>query len=345
MNKDEIIKDIRIISYMTVFILIFMILIGSIFIIGPINKVNSFEVNEDSIRYIKGEGVIVKGNDKVRLYNSKKGEAEELGLDEYIVGVVAAEMAADFDVEALKAQAVAARTFYFSKRISSCKNAKGGEICDTTHCQVYMSKEERLSNWKSSDGDKNWQKIVDAVSSTKGEVLVYDGEIVMYPQFFSTSSGKTEDAVDVFSNDVPYLKSVDSSGEETSKDFETVKEINIDEFINTINKSYSGAKVKKGDIATQIKINSRTTGGAVKDITVGEVNISGVDYRKIFDLKSANFNIEFGSSTVKINCKGYGHGVGMSQRGANVMGKEGKKYGDILTHYYTGVEIEKVKYE
>ncbi|MGG7176916.1 stage II sporulation protein D [Clostridium paraputrificum] len=345
MNKDEIIKNIKIISYMTMFIFIFMILIGSIFIIAPIDKVNSFEVSEDSIKYIKGEGVIVKGSDKVKLYNSKRNEIQEMDLEDYIVGVVAAEMAADFDLEALKAQAVAARTFYFSKRLSPCKNSKGGDICDTTHCQVYMSKEERLANWKSSDGDKNWNKITEAVSSTKGEVLVYDGSIVLYPQFFSTSSGKTEDSVDVFSSDIPYLKSVDSLGEETSKDYETVKEIKIDDFIGKINKSYPNAKVSKEKLLSQVKIDSRTTGGSAKEIILGEVKISGVEFRKIFELKSANFNIEFASDIVKISCKGYGHGVGMSQRGANVMGKEGKKYTDILLHYYSGVGIEKVKYE
>lgn len=108
----------------------------------------------------------------------------------------------------MKAQAVAARTFYMSKRNNPNKEEKekGAEICDTTHCQVYMSKDERISKWSKSEAGSNWEKIQKAVLDTKGQVLTYDGSVLEYPQFFATSSGKTEDAKDVFSMDVPYLK-------------------------------------------------------------------------------------------------------------------------------------------
>ena len=163
------------------------------------------------------------------------------------MGVVASEVPASFNEEALKAQAIAARTFYMNKRNNPCKDAKnkGAEICDTTNCQVYMSKEERITKWSSSEAESNWNKIQKAVLDTKGQVLTYENSVLEYPQFFATSSGKTEDAKDVFSIDVPYLKSEESKGEEIAPKYKTTIEIPINEFINKINAKYSTANVKK----------------------------------------------------------------------------------------------------
>ena len=338
-------NDIKAIMGMTLFIVTFMIVTCSILLINTNNNGNSFKIDEGSISYINGEGVVIEGDDTVKVYNSNSGKIEEYNLEDYIIGVVSSEMPAAFDIEAIKAQAVAARTFYFSKRLQKCPKAKGAEICNTTHCQVYMSKEKRFSEWgNSSKAEEYWNKICEAVEATKGQVLVYDDSIVMYPQFFSTSWGKTEDAKEVFSNDIPYLKSIDSPGEEKSKKYETNKDISISEFIRIVNRNYPKAKLSTSNVKSNTNIISRTESGAVKEIKVGGEVISGIDFRKMFDLNSANFKIEFKNKTVSIFCKGYGNGVGMSQFGADAMAKEGKKYDEILKHYYSGVQIEKIKY-
>ncbi|WP_341480436.1 stage II sporulation protein D [Clostridium cibarium] len=343
MHIREMLNKFKVIFAMTGFIICFLVLFCVIFVIKP-NIINQYKIDDHSIKYIKGEGIEVKGTDKVKMYDTKKQQIVELNLEDYVAGVVAAEMPADFGDEALKAQAVAARTFYFSRRLSPCEEAHGAEICNSTHCQVYMSKEDRMNNWSKSEGEKNWNRILNAVNSTKEEVLVYEGEIAKHPQFFAISSGKTENSEDVFADNVPYLKSTDSHGEEIAKKFETVTEVKNGEFLSKIKKKYPKVKLDEKNLKSSISILSRTDGGGVKEIKIDSITISGVEFRKIFNINSANFTLEFGSSSIKIDCKGYGHGVGMSQWGANVMAKEGKGYTEILKHYYNGIEIEKIKY-
>jgi stage II sporulation protein D len=218
-------------------------------------------------------------------------------------------MPANFNEEAIKAQAVAARTYYFSKRLSPCSEAEGSDICNSTHCQVYISKEERMEGWAKSESENNWKKITSAVEATKGQVLIYNGDIVKYPQFFATSSGKTESAVDVLSDEVPYLQSIDSPGEEIAPKYETSIDIKMAELVNKINKVYPKANLTTGTAALKISIAARTDGGGVKEIKLGEESISGVKFRELLGLNSANFILEFSKDSVKISCKGYGHGV------------------------------------
>lgn len=306
---------------------------------------SGFKLTDSTV--IKNSGLSFMNNEKVKIYRREKNTVEELDLEEYIKGVVASEMPANFDEEALKAQAVAARTYYMNKRINQCKDAesKGAEICDSTHCQVYMDKEERMSKWIKKDSESNWSKIDEAVESTKGEVLTYDGAILEYPQFFAVSSGKTEDALDVLSMSVPYLKSTDSKGEEVAPKYETTFSMSLDEFINKIKSSYNDIKLSKNNLKNSIEVESYTEGGSVKEIKVGDKIISGIDLRKILNLNSTNFKISFKNNDIIFLCKGYGHGVGMSQWGANAMAKSGDKYSDILKHYYSGVDIEKIQYK
>lgn len=345
MNREHALKDIRVIGGMTLIIMAFLIIIPMILIKTPLSGLNPFSLNSDSVKYKKGDGIYVEGKDVVKVYNTTTKKIEEIELEDYVIGVVAAEMPANFEVEALKAQSVAARTYYFSKRLNPCTQGNGAEICNSTHCQAYITKEDRISKWASSEAEANWQKISDAVNGTKGQVLVYDGEILKYPQFFSTSSGKTESSIDVFASDVPYLKSVESPGEEISNRYEILKNIPLTSFVDTINNKYSDAKVTSGNIKNEVVILSKTEGGAVKEIKLGNKTIKGTEFRTLFSLNSANFTIDYSGSEVIIKCMGYGHGLGMSQWGANVMGKAGSKYDDILLHYYTDVDIELVKYK
>ena len=181
------------------------------------------------------------------------------------------------------------------------------------------------------------------MEATAGQVLIYNDELVENPKYFSVSAGKTENSVDVFSDDVPYLKSTDSPGEEAAPKYESNVEMKKSQFIKTINNSNPDAKLDNNNI-NSIKIISRTEGEGVKEISLGNINVSGVEFRKLFNLNSTDFNIEINSDVIKIECKGYGHRVGMSQWGANAMAKEGKSYEEILKHYYTGVEIGKVQF-
>lgn len=338
------------ITFIMTFIILFIMISLPIMFLNSNKSDNNmsssgFKLNDSTV--IKNSGLSVMNNEKVRIYRRDKNTVEDLDLEEYIKGVVASEMPANFDEEALKAQAVAARTYYMNKRINKCKDAesKGAEICDSTHCQVYMDKEERMSKWSKKDSESNWSKINEAVESTKGEVLTYDGAILEYPQFFAVSSGRTEDALDVLSMNIPYLKSTDSKGEEVAPKYETTFSMSLDEFINKIKSSYNDIKLSKNSLKNSIEIQSYTQGGSVKEIKIGNKIISGIELRKILNLNSTNFKISFKNNDIIFLCKGYGHGVGMSQWGANAMAKSGDKYSDILKHYYSGVDIEKIQYK
>lgn len=339
-------KDVRLITNMTLFIFVVLI-ISPLALLGiGGDKINPFDISSNNI-VKRSEDIIFPLDGKIKLYNRDKDILEEIDLEEYIMGVVASEMPASFEEEALKAQAIAARTFYMNKRNKPCKDAekKGAEICDSTHCQVYMDKKERIDSWNKKQAESNWSKIEKAVEDTKGQVLTYDGEVLEYPQFFAISSGKTEDAKDVFSYNIPYLKSEESKGEEIAPKYKTSIAISISEFVNKINEKYPKVKASKNNIQSLLKIKNYTEAGGVKEIQIGDENIKGTDFRQLFGLNSTNFTLEFIDNSVTVNCTGYGHGVGMSQWGANVMAKNGSNYEEILKHYYNGIEIQQIKYK
>lgn len=337
-------ENIKIITIMTLIIVSILVLLPVFFLGEGKESTSVFNLNSENI--IKSSEITFPMNGKVKVYHKKDDKVEELDLEDYIMGVVASEVPANFNEEALKAQAVAARTFYMNRRNNPCKDAKtkNAEICDTTNCQVYMSKAERVSKWSKSEAESNWTKIQKAVLDTKGQVLTYENSVLEYPQFFAVSSGKTEDAKDVFSVNVPYLKSEESKGEEIAPKYKTTLEVSISEFINKINSEYKNANLKKGNLSSAIKIESYTEGGSVKEIKIGGETIKGTEFRTLFNLNSTNFKLDFGDKSIKINCTGYGHGVGMSQWGANAMAKNGSLYDEILKHYYKGVEIQEIKY-
>ena len=337
--------NIRLILVMTIIIISMLILLPLVFLDNGIStNSNKFELNNDNI--IKNSAIQFPQDGKVKLYNSESNKVYEIDLEDYIMGVVASEMPANFDEEAIKAQAVAARTFYINRRNNKCSNASShnGEICDTVHCQVYMDKDKRLSLWNKKDAEKYWDKIEKAVMDTKGQVLTYNGEVLEYPQYFAVSFGKTEDAEDVLSMDIPYLKSADSIGEEIAPKFKSNKQMSIEEFISEIKKKYPDVDIKAKNINDIIYVEKYNKSGSVNAIRVGRNSIKGTEFRKLFNLNSTYFTLDIRDDIVTMSCTGYGHGMGMSQWGANVMGKNGYTYIDILKHYYSGIEIEKLEY-
>ena len=307
------------------------------------NSVVKSEENKEIIKYVSLPKI-----SKVKVFMSKENTIKELDLEVYVAGVVAAEMPAAFGIEALKAQAVASRTYALAHVTklggSPCKNGNGADLCDTVHCQVYMTKSERIKLWNEDGKDKGaelWKKIEAAVEGTAGKVLTYNNTLVMEPYYFATSSGKTENSEEVFSNSVPYLKSVESPGEERAKYFKSSKTFKYTELSQIINNNYNNANVTSANIKRQITVIDRTEAGSVKNIKVGSLTMTGSKFRTMLGLKSSNFEIKFNLNEIEVDCSGYGHGVGMSQWGADAMAKDGKNYTEILTHYYQGTVISK----
>lgn len=328
------------------FILIFMIvapiiIIKSVPVVADVNKIdkNSKDENND-----KNKDIIIDSSSNIKVYLTKEDKIVEVPIEDYVKSVVSSEMLASFDDEALKAQAIAARTFVASRKIKACPNANGGDVCDSTHCQVYVNKDEKIKLW-GDKGNEYWEKISKAVDNTAGKVLSFNDELVLYPQFFSTSSGNTENSVDVFSNAIPYLVSVKSEGENIAPKYETEFTFSIDEFINKINSLYVDAGLTTSSLNENIEILTRSEAGGVKEIRFGGQTVKGTEFRISFGLSSTNFEYSIDGNNIVFKCKGYGHGVGMSQWGANVMSKNGAKYDEILKHYYTGIDIKNLKFK
>ena len=259
--------------------------------------------------------------DKVTIYRTN-GDVITIPLDEYLIGVVGAEMPASFPIEALKAQAVVART-YALKKIKN--NAK---LTDSVSTQCYKDNNQLKEMWKNSY-NTYYQKIKSAVEATKNQAIYYQNDYID-AVYHSTSNGKTEDAMYVWGNSSPYLKSVDSSWDKNSTSY--LKEIEKD-LSNVLN--ILGVDVSD----TSFEILSRDRSGRVEKVRFGNREFTGVEFRNLLGLRSADFDIKQIDNTLIITTRGYGHGVGLSQYGASGMAKEGYNYIEILKHYYTGVTI------
>ncbi|VYU21018.1 Amidase enhancer precursor [Clostridium tertium] len=335
-------KDFQSAAILSAIILIFMIIAPS-FIIKALPANDTSEKDDEKVESEENNYINLSGTDTIKVYITKEDKVVDIKIEEYVKSVVSGEMPASFGIEALKAQAVAARTYVAAKRGRPCDIAKGGDVCDTTHCQVYIGKEEKIAKWDGA-GQENWDKISKAVDETKGIVLSYDKELVQYPQFFSTSSGKTENSRDVFSGDIPYLVSTESTGEEVAPRFKGELSLNISDFVEKINSKFQDAKLTVNNLSEQIEIVSRSDAGGIKEIKIGGATIRGLDFRLAIGLNSTNFQYTISNNEIIFESKGYGHGVGMSQWGANIMSKNGSEYNSILKHYYTGVELKEIKF-
>lgn len=256
---------------------------------------------------------------------------DSINLEEYLIGVVSAEVPASFEEEAIKAQAVAART-YALKKIQSSQN-QSYDVTDNTNTQVYQTDEQLRAKWK-DNYDKYYNKIKKCIEQTKGEYLTYNDEII-YAFFFSTSNGKTEDNKDVFGQDLPYLKVVDSSFDENeTSSFYSEKEYSLEEFYQKLGINYNN-NLNITDIIY-------TSSNRIKSIKINNQEFKGRDLQKKLSLRSNDFTIEKQDNIIKIKTKGFGHGVGMSQYGANALAKQNKTYDEILKYYYQGTNLKKL---
>lgn len=263
----------------------------------------------------------------------KDGTIETMPLSGYLWGVVAAEMPASFEPDALRAQAVCARTYTAWK--SSAGKHEGAEICaDSSCCQAYTTRGDAFARWGEAAAEYE-AKIAAAVADTDGVILTWEGEPIQ-AVFFSSSTEKTEDAAAVWGAQLPYLVSVESPEGAEVPNYHSSVTLAAAEARALILAAYPGAKLS-GSPADWFSDVSYTASGRVESVEVGGVTLSGGGARALFSLRSACFTIEAGEEAVTFSVTGYGHGVGMSQYGANAMAKAGKSWREILLHYYTGV--------
>lgn len=258
------------------------------------------------------------------------GEVQCMDLNTYLISVVLREMPADFEMDALKSQAVVARTYTLRRKMQNDKHEQA-EICtDSACCQGFCAQEEYLS----SGGDAaRLQKVVDAVNETSGEVLTYYGELIE-ATYFSCSGGSTEDAKAVWGVDIPYLRAQDSPGEESAKYYVDTVTFTVGEFCNLLGEEFTGYPEMWVENVTY------TAGGGVDTIRLCGRDYKGIDLRKKLGLRSTAFVLTAAGDTVTITTKGFGHRVGMSQYGADAMALKGNDYQQILLHYYPGTVLE-----
>lgn len=282
----------------------------------------SFELPEEKELETKPKEVMIK------VYDPSTSKIEEMELENYIVGVVAAEMPASFEIEALKAQAVAARTFATYKM--EHRNLEYDVIIGVSD-QAFNTIEQMRAKWQ-DQFNENYQKISSAVKETQNDIMTYQGRVIE-SFYFSMSNGQTENCELVFQESLPYLTSVESSWDnETLQNYEVTKEFTKEEFCNLLNISCEEINITDID---------RTSSGRINTLKINGQLMKGTEVRTKLTLRSTDFQISI-EETIKITTKGNGHGVGMSQYGANGMAKEGKNYQEILTHYYQNIEFSKI---
>ena len=267
-------------------------------------------------------------------------EIREMSMERYLIGVVAAEMPATFELEALMAQAVAARTnALYNMKVKQKTSHPGADVCsDFSCCTAYTEDEQLRDNWQDDYVD-NITRIINAVLKTDGEYISYEGKPIL-AVFHSSSAGKTESSGNVWMTDLPYLQSVSSP--ETSAqvpNYVSTVTVSRSDFVDTLRKEYS--VVFSNENAKSWITDISTANGRVSELNVCGTPIPGTALRSMFDLRSTAFAIELVDGDIVFTTVGNGHGVGMSQYGANAMAKDGIGYREILSAYYKGTTIEK----
>ncbi|MFY9141129.1 MAG: stage II sporulation protein D [Thermacetogeniaceae bacterium] len=283
---------------------------------------------------VKEEGV------QVKLQISEE-EIISLPLEQYLIGVVAAEMPVSFHEEALKAQAVAARTYCLLRMVREEEDDQHPEahLCaDPGHCQAWISNEEMRKRW-GWNYRPNYQKIRSAVLATVGELLTYEGQLID-PVYHSSCGGRgTEDAREVWGHEVPYLKRAVCSYDAPEKQKPVNTQISLQELFTKLKISDQAIPAAGFEL---IKIQERTESGRVKKVKVGSQVFSGVELRKRLGLRSTDFKVACTKEKVLFSTRGYGHAVGMCQYGANGLAQSGAKYDEILSHYYQGTKLKTI---
>lgn len=265
------------------------------------------------------------------------GKVETMTMGEYLQGVVRAEMPASFEQQALCAQAVAARTYTLYKLATGGNHGEVADICgDHTCCQAYLGKETAAGNW--GDRAENYEaKVENAVSITDGQTALYNG-VPILAVFHSSSAGQTKNSGEIWTSDLPYLQSVASPEGENVPNYYSRAEFSPQEFKNLFLAAHPEANLS-GAVSGWIKDRKVSEDGNVESVVVGGVTVRGTAMRSLFSLRSSTFETEVQDGKIVFFVTGYGHGVGMSQYGAEQMAKDGSGWKEIIEHYYTGVTV------
>lgn len=275
----------------------------------------------------------------IKLLHKDSNEVEEVKLDDYIACVVSAEMPVSYDIEALKAQAIVARTYTIYK-ITTSKKHEQADICDkSTCCQAWISKENRLKKWKEDVANENWNKIIKAVNETAGKIITYNDKPIN-AFFHANSGGKTEVPFYVWGGSgYPYLQVVETAGEDAYSQYSSEATFTKEELEKKIKEKYEDFEINLEE-ENCIEIKERDKSDRVITVKIGNLNLSGVETRTLLGLRSANFTVDISEDKINFKVIGYGHGVGMSQTGADALAKQGKNCEEIIKHFYSSVEIK-----
>lgn len=267
----------------------------------------------------------------------RDGQVTELELNDYLTGVVRAEMPASFELEALKAQAVAARTYTLYQLRGGGRHAEADICTDSACCQAYLDEGTARKNW-GEQAEEYAEKTARAVTETDGQTVLYEGEPIL-AAFHSSSAGLTRPAREVWSSDLPYLQAVESreAGEQVPNYYSRL-DISAADFREKALAAFGGADLS-GSPAGWLRDAVTDAAGNVKTLRLGGVTVRGSQLRSLLGLRSACFTWESDENGLTFFVTGYGHGVGLSQYGANRMAKEGADWQEILRHYYTGVDV------
>ncbi|MBP3039912.1 stage II sporulation protein D [Bacillaceae bacterium Marseille-Q3522] len=330
-------KTIKPFAVVVTFLIIIILLVPALLVLPFSQEKASGRLEEDlqtengAVNTVSTEAAI-----EVAVYRTNRQELETPQLEEYLIGVVASEMPADFEKEALKAQALTART-YIVKQLENPNSAQlpnGAIVDDTEKYQVYKNRQELEAQFRKkwgADYQEKLSKVTEAVRETSGQILTFENKPIE-ATFFSTSNGYTESSEAIWPNAIPYLTAVESPWDLKSPKFSGQKVISVDEFEEKLS-------VKLDNSGTIGKITEKTAGKRIAKVDINGKTVTGKEIREKLKLKSTDFTWERKGNNIVINTKGFGHGVGMSQYGANGMAQEGKSYQDIVKYYYKGIEI------
>jgi len=298
------------------------------------------------VKYFGPEDRSSESGPVIRVYLTNEKKTVSLPLEKYLVGVVAAEMPARFEKEALKAQAVAARTYafrrlkYFAKMVN--KDHPQAEVCSNpSHCQGWISDREMKEKWGWWGCWEYRRKIISAVRETEGKIIVYQGEPIE-PVYHSTCGSRTENAGEVWQYSAPYLKSVPCNWDQDSPKFQAVTFLSFPDLEKKLGIQLAVQPAAKISARSNLKIMEQTSTGRVKTVKVGNKIWSAAEFRLRLGLNSTNFSWRYTDQGMEFTTIGYGHGVGMCQYGANGLAKLGKSAEEILKYYYSGVSLQKI---
>lgn len=309
-----------------------------------LTQVDFSQRNQETVPEQASNTEQVKEDITVSLLRTETGKIETMDLETYVIGVVSAEMPVNFEAEALKAQAVIARTYALRKMADDSWSTEPdhGDLCDdSAHCQAYYDQETLKTTW-GNDFDEKYQKIRSAVTATTGQILTYDGEIA-YTYYCSTCGGETASAKEVWGTDYPYLQSVACHWDKDAPRYEETVDVALSDLPWLLGDGTSPCiAVATGEKVAEVpEVSGETESGRVQSVVYAGLTFSATDFRTALGLNSTHFTLDTDGDQLEITTIGYGHGVGLCQYGANGMAEEGYSYEEILAYYYQGTELTK----